>query len=231
MSFIDTSQKQKLIIDQKFNRFLNSDAVPRNKFSNPLNLFDDNNHIDKSMRQKVTQHLKRVSSAKAYEAAGQNTSTQQSIKLKAYKYIASKRMATLATVGANYKPDAALVHIVIHKDFSIYFTGRLNSRKITNLTLNPKVAMSITDEANLSTIQLCGFALIIKDLEKEQSIIQELWQLRFRDSVWPIPTVKLLNDGLANRIAIVKVTPTEMIYADFIPQMNGKFKSNFQTII
>jgi|GEM_PF-1647070 len=158
-------------------------------------------------------------------------SEQQLARDKAYKFLSGNRVAALATSDKQGTPHAAPVHFVAHKNLDIYFTSRVESRKFRNLVFNPVIAMAITDEGTMATLQLTGQAIRVEELDVEQGLLFELWSLRFNDKIWPIPTVRLLESGATNDLAVIKVTASEMTYANFKITPEGKYQNFFQKII
>jgi nitroimidazol reductase NimA-like FMN-containing flavoprotein (pyridoxamine 5'-phosphate oxidase superfamily) len=153
------------------------------------------------------------------------------LKERAYKLIEEHRAAALATSDQICMPHVATVYCVPNKDLSVYFSSRIEGRKLKNLLANPNVAMAFTDETKLRTIQLTGFAEQIEDLYLEQEILHKLMTMRYQDPNWPVPPMQLFEKGYSSQVAIIKVTPTEMTYANFEnPQALGR-KSFFQKVI
>lgn len=157
--------------------------------------------------------------------------TTSALKKLAYQFITTHRAAALSTVDNQGNPHVAPVFCVVRKDLSMYFSTRIEGRKFTNLIQNPAVAMTFVDEANVAAIQLSGKAERIENLKLEQSILYDLARQRYQDPNWPMPTLKLFEQGSTIQIAIIKVTPTEMTYADFATPETGKYKAFFQRII
>jgi general stress protein 26 len=149
----------------------------------------------------------------------------------AYQLLFTKRAATLATVDEKGMPHSAFVYIVPRKDLSLYFTTSTSGRKFHNIFRQTIVAMSITDEDNMTTIQLRGKTERVDSLKLEQEILYELMTFRYKGSDWSLPALKLFENGATNEVAIIKVTPSEMTYADFAPSGTGRFKSIFQQVL
>lgn len=150
----------------------------------------------------------------------------------AYDFVSNNRAAALATVGKNGIPHVVSIYCVIRKDLSLYFMTRVEGRKIVNLLHQPMIAMAFTSEGTLESIQLTGKAERVEDLKLEQEIWHELMHFRIP---WadkgPVPAVQLFESGATNELAIIKVTPKEMTYANFGPMVNGRYKTFFQKII
>jgi general stress protein 26 len=157
--------------------------------------------------------------------------TDRSIRTTAYAFLSSHRVATLATVDTEGKPNAATVFYIVNKDFSIYFMTRIESRKFRNLQNQRIVSMVVADEVTMETIQLRGYSERIEDFKEENSILTKLWTVDYKGSNWPGPAVKLYESGHSVQLAVVKVVPEEITYAMFQKQDDGRYQSYFHKII
>ena len=159
------------------------------------------------------------------------SSTKPNIQSTAHKFLSAHRAATLATVNAKKKPDAATVFYIVDKDLTIYFMTRIESRKFHNLKKQSIVSMVITDEETMETIQLTGAAERIENLKEEGGALTKLWTADYKNPTWPGPAVKLFESGHSVQLAVVKVVPHEMTYAIFEKQDKGKYGSFFEKVI
>lgn len=149
-----------------------------------------------------------------------------------YTFILTNRAAALATVSPEGIPHVATVYCVLNKDLSLYFMTRVEARKFVNLTNQPKIAMAFTNEPQLQTVQLTGIAERIDDLEIEQAVWHDLMQFRIpTNGQKPVPAIQLFQKGSTNEIAIIKVTPIEMTFANFDLQPDGRYKSFFKKVL
>ena len=159
-----------------------------------------------------------------------NTSEKISRK-QVFDFLSATNLATLATVDAQGKPHAAAVQFVVHKDFCLYFTSRVEARKFQNLISLTTVSMAITDGETMTTVQLTGEAERIEDFKAEQELLFEIWSLRFNEATWPSPSAQIFEHGFTNEVAVIKVRPTELTYATFKPQKDRKYQPFFHKII
>ena len=151
----------------------------------------------------------------------------------AYEFLLANRAAALATVDSKGVPHVVTVYFIPHKDLTLYFTTKAEGRKFNNLTKNPTVAMAITndDGPNLATIQLTGIVERVQDIKEEQAILLDLWGLRYDAESWPPPPMQLYERGAVNELAVMRVTPTEMTFANFETTTAKRYKPFFQEII
>lgn len=152
-------------------------------------------------------------------------------KLLAYKFMNSNRAAALATTDLFGNPHVAIVYCVVRKDLSVYFSTRVEGRKYINLENNPAVAMAFSNEPSLQMLQLTGYAERIDDLGKEQEILQDLMRIRYRDPEWPLPPLKLFEHGATNELAVIKVSPQEVTFANFATPHTGQYQPFFEKIL
>lgn len=159
------------------------------------------------------------------------TASSQRLRTKAYKFMIEHRAAALATAGKNNVPHVAIVYCMVYEDLSIYISSRVEGRKYQNLVNNPTIGMTFYSEADMQTIQLTGTAERVGKIECEQEILYELIKLRYKEPNWIVPPLRLFERGATNELAIIKITPNEMTFADFKITKNGRYRPVFQEII
>jgi general stress protein 26 len=148
-----------------------------------------------------------------------------------FKFIENHRTASLATSDELGIPHIAFVYTIVKPNLSIYFSTRVEGRKYINLVENSIVSMGFGDEEKMSSVQLMGMAERVDDLKAEQDIFQELYVHRIGKENWEIPPARLFARGATNEIAIIKVTPTELTFADFATNVSGRYKPFFTKVI
>lgn len=161
----------------------------------------------------------------------QPQATLTSLKNKAFKFITKNRAAALATTNGVGLPHVAIVYCFAEKDLSLYFSTRVEGRKYMNLMGRPIVSMTFSNETEMQSIQLSGVAKRIESLELEQKILFDLITLRYGEPNWPVPPVKLFENGATNELAIIKVTPHEMVFCNFNTSKTGRYKAYFEKIL
>ena len=156
---------------------------------------------------------------------------RSSLRKMAKDFIERNRMGSLATSDKQGNPHVATIYCIVNKDLTLYFSTRVESRKYHNLTNRPTVAMTFNNEKDMTTLQLTGVAGRIETLSIEQEILRELILIRYGEPNWPVPPVKLFEHGVTNELAIIKVVPHEMTFANFETTDKGRYKTFFQKII
>jgi general stress protein 26 len=140
----------------------------------------------------------------------------QELRNDVYWFLLSNRAASLATVSPQAVPHAATIYFIVDEKFNFYFSTHAQGRKFENLATNPKVAMTISNEKTVSTVQLTGMASRVEDYLEEQQILFELLRSRYKeDPNWQPPPLKMFERGETNQIAIIKVVPYELSYGNF----------------
>jgi nitroimidazol reductase NimA-like FMN-containing flavoprotein (pyridoxamine 5'-phosphate oxidase superfamily) len=157
--------------------------------------------------------------------------TSKALRTEARSFIYANRAGSLATVDKKGTPHVAVVYCLAEPDLSIYFITRVESRKYENLKKNSTVSMSFSNEDLMVTVQLTGKAETIDDLKESQDIMYKLMSMRFKEHNPSNPPLQLFERGAASELAVVKVTPSEMIYANFKQLASGRYKPFFSTVL
>src|SRR6267378_2332368 len=120
-----------------------------------------------------------------------------------YNFIQGHKLGVLATVSSLSIPEAAVVGIAVTTDLELVFDTIGNSRKCQNLRLNPKIALVIGWDDEI-TVQYEGEADEPKgsDLERCKQVYFEKWPDGPERGKWP-------------GITYFRVRPTWIRYSDF----------------
>ena len=125
-------------------------------------------------------------------------------KKKLYEFINQHKLAVIATLNGDNKPESALIGIAISKDLEIVFDTVKTSRKYKNLLQHPNVALVIGWD-NEITLQYEGIAIELKG--EDASHYKEIYfrvypDGRLRAETWP-------------DIAHFKINPRWIRYSNF----------------
>lgn len=119
--------------------------------------------------------------------------------------------AALATISKNNTAQCATVFYFADNMLNFYFVTKTNSRKHGNLQVNKQVALCITDEQKLQTVQIEGRALVIKDKVELDAAIDELKLIQYGGHRYENPPInKLYGDFI-----FYKVIPTWIRWTDY----------------
>ncbi len=128
-----------------------------------------------------------------------------------YAFLASRDLAVLATIDANYAPEAALVGYAVTPELDIVFDTVKSSRKYLNLVANPRVALVIGWDYEI-TLQYEGEAELARHDDRE------IYFAKFPDGrdrlSWP---------GIVH----FKVRPRWIRYSDFNKTSDRIFEMTF----
>jgi hypothetical protein len=83
----------------------------------------------------------------------------------------------------------------------------------------------------MESVQLMGRAERVEVLADEQDRLYELMVLRHGEHNWPSPPVKLYHSGASSELAVIRVTPSELTYANFATASSGCYKPFFQKVL
>lgn len=109
----------------------------------------------------------------------------------AKKFLKNNIVASLATISSTEaQPEAAIIYYYYDNLNSLYFTTISNSRKIHNIEINNKVALTICNAENKQELQLEGNAYIIDNPDDATLILTSIYKAIKKDapnpSSWPI---------------------------------------------
>jgi general stress protein 26 len=156
---------------------------------------------------------------------------RKALKNEALDFIKSNRVGAFATVDKKNVPHVAVVYCYVDDDLSIYFMTRVEARKHKNLIAHPIVSMSFSDSSSMKTVQLTGKAKVIDDLKESQDVMYKLFTMRFKDQNSTNPPLQLFERGLSTELAVIKVVPAEMVFANFKQLVSGRYKPFFNEVI
>jgi nitroimidazol reductase NimA-like FMN-containing flavoprotein (pyridoxamine 5'-phosphate oxidase superfamily) len=151
-----------------------------------------------------------------------------------YLFLKQNKSATISTVSVENTPEAATMYYGVDKGFNFYVVIWDKSRKYANFKRNPKVALVISDEYMLRTVQAEGEAEELKSVKINSSALKTLMEV-LSPTVWqtiahiwdPIPPILKMKNGA---IAIFKIKITWLRWGDFsLPVKKGRV--NFMQLI
>lgn len=136
-----------------------------------------------------------------------------------YQFLKQNKHAVISTISIDNTPESSLIYYGVDRDLNFYIVIGDKSRKYPNMLRNSKVALVISDEYILKTVQVEGNAEELKKVKKNSKAITTLTKALSRNiwqtiaHIWePIPPVIKMHSGI---ISIFKITPTWLRCADF----------------
>lgn len=132
-------------------------------------------------------------------------------KAEAQAFLNAHSVGMLATVGADGKPHASIVHYVSDEHFNIYFLTLFASRKFAAMRANPAVAFTIGAREIPQTIQMEGAASELTHADEKKEHITELMKVLTSNSTYYAPLMKLDP----SEIVMMWIQPTWVRWGDY----------------
>lgn len=141
-------------------------------------------------------------------------------KTEAQAFLKAHNVGMLATVGADGKPHASIVHYVSDEHFNLYFLTLFASRKFEAMRANPAVAFTIGAREIPQTIQIEGMASELTHKEEKQEHITELMNVLTSNSAYYAPLMKLDP----SEIVMMWIKPSWVRWSDYASLESGNDK-------
>jgi len=126
-------------------------------------------------------------------------------------FLKSHSVAALATIDADNSPSVATVFYTVINPPEVLFITKSETLKLINMRKNPKVALAITEENTLTSLQLKGIAKEVKDPSIIDKVFTNITNESAHPKYWPPPIIKMEQGNFV----VLKITPTIMKLSDF----------------
>lgn len=130
-------------------------------------------------------------------------------------------LASLATVSSAHKAHASSVFYFTDESLNFYFMTKDSTVKYKNMQKNNKVALVVSDQTSLQTVQVEG---VVKEVDHADEIIaisEKLIEISEKSSrSWEALPISKIKRGA---FAFFKITPTSIRWIDF-----NKWNNNVQ---
>jgi len=126
-------------------------------------------------------------------------------------FLMSHSIAALATVDEDGSPSVATIYYTVLKPPEILFITKSETAKLINIRKKSLIALAISDEDKLTTLQLKGTAQEIKDPEILDKVIDKITSKSAHPAYWPPPIIKMEQGNFV----VLKITPTIMKLSDY----------------
>ncbi len=111
---------------------------------------------------------------------------------RAYAFLKEHDLAVIATVSEKGDPLASAVYYWLDEDYSFYFLTKSKTRKFQNIEDTGKLAVVVSDEAKLTTVQGEGKAEVVKDPSTQAEIMNHLATIKStQDKAWFPPIAQI----------------------------------------
>jgi len=106
-------------------------------------------------------------------------------------YINNHQLAVVSTVGPDGKPFAVTMYVVSDDRLNLYFMTKKETTKFRNMSSNPYIFITFSDETDLSTLQISGKVNTIDPQSDSQTTYNLMRGLRVKINEEKIPVSKL----------------------------------------
>lgn len=127
------------------------------------------------------------------------------------KFLKAHSVAAIATVGNDGKPSVATIYYTSLKPPEILFITKSETIKFVNMRKKADVALAISDEDSLMTLQLKGLAAEIREPEIIDKVFDDITNKSVHPAYWPPPIIKMKQGNFV----VVSIVPTEMKLSDY----------------
>ena len=131
---------------------------------------------------------------------------------KVHSFLRKHPMGVLSTIAEDGTPWGSAIYYVADEDFKFYFVTRAETYKYKNLDKTPLAALTITDVASQTTVQLTGTITRLPAKEYMDIVFGKLANIRPKDDFAWAPPLEKLHDG--NYMPLV-LTPTKLQFANY----------------
>lgn len=128
------------------------------------------------------------------------------------QFIANHEVAVLSTIDRNGNIDGATVYYCTFGEGIIHLITKGGTQKMHNIFANPQVALTITDEQKLRTLQLHGIAKIESNTDTKKMVFATIVRERDYEGEKRLPPVTQLHE---ESFMVIKVIPTTVKYRDY----------------
>ncbi len=126
-------------------------------------------------------------------------------------FLASHPVASLATVSKERTPHSSTIYFISNEHFDFYFLTTDDTIKHKQIGENKRVALNITDEEKIMTVQVEGNAQSVQDREEKSKIINQLKLIHYGNRKIENPPIS----KLFGEFILYKITPSWLRWLDF----------------
>ena len=117
----------------------------------------------------------------------------------------------LSTIGPDGRVTGAAVYYMLDGDF-LYLITKEGTEKAHNILRNPEVALTVTDEAAMATMQIDATAVIETNNDKRQATFNAIVKPRQYKDGAKYPPVTALNAGA---FVVIRLVPSSVRFSEF----------------
>lgn len=130
-----------------------------------------------------------------------------------YDFMGRNPCPVLSTVNAKHEIDLAHVFVYIDLKFNLYFTSKIETRKVMNVEDTKSVVLLFSDRGQLQQVEYKGEGAVLTDAEEIMRVWPKITDIiqKNRSEYWTPPLSQVPGEGYA----IVKITPDSVLYRDY----------------
>ncbi len=144
-----------------------------------------------------------------------------------YELLRTAPVGVLSMVDPNGEPHGVVIYFTIHKDLTISFLTKTETRKYDNLVRNDHVMLTVYDPALQATVQVTGRAHEVVEPTKVNAIAGGVLAASMASSDGKMPPISKLNAGTYAAFTILPVHVRMAVYAD---HAQGDYEAMFDSI-
>lgn len=135
---------------------------------------------------------------------------------KIYEFLKHHPIGTMATVGPDGDPHAAIIYFSVTEDLAVGFTTKRRTRKFDNLQRDGRAMLAVYEAASQTTVQITGIAEEVTDEHETQEAFRNMLETSLAWSDSGLPPLARLSAGayVAMRLKPVEIRMSVFNQAD-----------------
>jgi len=126
-------------------------------------------------------------------------------------FLRSHSIAALATIDPDGSPSVATIYYTCLKPPEILFITKSETAKRINILNNSQIALAISEEKQLTTLQLKGVAEEVREPKVIDKVFDNITLESAHPDHWPPPIIKMHQGSFV----VLRITPTIMKLSDY----------------
>ena len=110
-------------------------------------------------------------------------------------FLAEHTLATIATIASDNPYPHILPVFYVARESVVYFASNKKNKKLQDIISHPQIALSITDEKLMASLEMKGTALLVKSSEKKLEVLKKISEVAVSESKNAFPPLVQLDTG------------------------------------
>lgn len=124
-----------------------------------------------------------------------HTATSSEISQQMYNFISHYPVGVLSLADHFDQPHASVIYFKLHKDFSVTFTTKMDTKKHAILQHNGHAMLVVYEPMSQTTVQITGECTQITDAKRKEAAFNDMMEASLQTSEEGIPPIFKLNAG------------------------------------